>query len=362
MRWSLRYPEQSASQLNRREVVDVLLTRARTRIPRRIRQPCEHPARPPIAAACGPAIRSQPFFSSPIRRMCGVYPAAVAAPSPVGLSYALSRGMCCGSSFVGSGRLTSDSLDRRCQEPPFQHVRPGDHHPQRSTVAIGHQALFRAYFFLGRWDSCPSFSPPKRALPSVAPRRPAATPTAPRRVRHTRRPRPPRFARRSLLQAQRWNQSWTVLLGSISPLGQLVPLAATAQPEDDRIQHFPPIGNLPPSRFLGPEFQEDRLDPPPQLVGDFPDRTQRFASRLPADHGSVSCRYARKWSLLATSSFMQKVFRRFSDSYLTSDRCRRSSSLHRVADSTRRVTENRPGRRTRSSGTCVLRPRSYLTR
>ena len=86
--------------------------------------------------------------------------------------------------------------------------------------------------------------------------------------------------------------------------------------EDDRIQHFPPIGDLPPSRFLGPEFQEDRLDPPPQLVGDFPDRTQRFASRLPADHGSVFCRYARKWSLLATSSFLQKVFRRFSDSYL----------------------------------------------
>src|SRR5208337_127278 len=100
------------------------------------------------------------------------------------------------------------------------------------------------------------------------------------------------------------------------PLGQLVPLAAAAHPEDDRIQHFPPIGDLPPSRFLGPEVQEDRLDPPPQLVGDFPDRTQRFASRLPADHGSVSCRYARKWSLLATSSFLQKVFRRFSDSYL----------------------------------------------
>src|SRR5208337_1171648 len=98
----------------------------------------------------------------------------------------------------------------------------------------------------------------------------------------------------------------------------LVPLAAAAHPEDDRIQHFPPIGDLPPSRFLGPEAQEDRLDPLPQLVGDFPDRTQRFASRLPADHGSVSCRYARKWSLLATSSFLQKVFRRFSDSYLAS--------------------------------------------
>ena len=188
--------------------------------------------------------------------------------------------------------------------------------PRRSPPPAVHRrhrspGSFWCPFFLGRWDSCPSFSP--RSGPCPASRRPAATPTAPRRVRHTRRPRPPRFARRSLLQPA-LEPVVDSALGSV-PLGQLVPLAAAAQPEDDRIQHFPPIGDLPPSRFLGPEFQEDRLDPPPQLVGDFPDRTQRFASRLAADHGSVSCRYARKWSLLATSSFLQKVFRRFSDSY-----------------------------------------------
>src|SRR5208283_4813386 len=210
------------------------------------------------------------------------------------------------------GPLDHDTLDRRCQEPPFQDVRPGDHHPQRSTVAIGHQALFGALFSSVGGILARLFPP--RSGPCPASRRPAATPTAPRRVRHTRRPRPPRFARRSLLQpsagTSRGQCSWVRTARAVGPTGSR---CASGR---DRIQHFPPIGDLPPSRFLGPEFQEDRLDPPPQLVGDFPDRTQRFASRLPADHGSVSCRYARKWSLLATNSFLQKVFRRFSDSYL----------------------------------------------
>ena len=270
-----------------------------------LRQPCERPLDHPSPRLVA-LHRSQPFVSSPIRRMCGVYPAAVAAPSPVGLSYALSRGMCCGSSFVGSAarpRYSRSSLPGASvpARSPRRSPPPAVHGRHRSPGS------FWCPFFLGRWDSCPSFSPPKAGLAQRS-RRPAATPTAPRRVRHTRRPRPPRFARRSLLQpsavTSRGQCSWSI------PLGQLVPLAAAAQPEDDRIQHFPPIGDLPPSRFLGPEFQEDRLDPPPQLVGDFPDRTQRFASRLPADHGSVSCRFARKWSLLATSSFLQKVFRR----------------------------------------------------
>ena len=176
-----------------------------------------------------------------------------------------------------------------------------------------HHALFGALFSSVGGILARLFPP--QSGPCPASRRPAATPTAPRRVRHTRRPRPPRFARRSCCRSRSLEPVVDSALGSV-PLGQLVPLAAAAQPEDDRIQHFPPIGDLPPSRFLGPEFQEDRLDPPPQLVGDFPDRTQRFASRLSADHGSVSCRCARKWSLLATSSFLQKVFRRFSDSYL----------------------------------------------
>src|SRR5208337_4398936 len=88
------------------------------------------------------------------------------------------------------GPLDHNTLDRRCQEPPFQHVRPGGHPPQRSTVAIGHQALFGALFSSVGGILARLFPP--RSGPCTASRRPAATPTAPRRVRHTRRPRPPR--------------------------------------------------------------------------------------------------------------------------------------------------------------------------
>ena len=78
--------------------------------------------------------------------------------------------------------------------------------------------------------------------------------------------------------------------GALGPesLGQLVPLAAAPHPEDDRVDHHPPVGNPAAGRLPGPEVQEDRLDPPPQVVGDFPDRRQRLASGLGAGHGSDS--------------------------------------------------------------------------
>lgn len=47
---------------------------------------------------------SQDVFSSPTRRMCGVYEALVAAFSAVGLSNPLSRHRCCGFSSFGLGR------------------------------------------------------------------------------------------------------------------------------------------------------------------------------------------------------------------------------------------------------------------
>src|SRR5689334_18813074 len=53
-----------------------------------------------------PFDRSHAFFSSPIRRMGGTYPPAVAAARPFGLSYALSRHRCCSTS-CGSGRSTT---------------------------------------------------------------------------------------------------------------------------------------------------------------------------------------------------------------------------------------------------------------
>ena len=91
-----------------------------------------------------PCDRSQPFFSSPIRRMCGK--GCGRRPFPRWVVVRLIQGHVLRLILCRFGPLDHDTLDRRCQEPPFQHVRPGDHHPQRSTVAIGHQALFGALF------------------------------------------------------------------------------------------------------------------------------------------------------------------------------------------------------------------------
>ena len=192
-----------------------------------------------------PCDRSQPFFSSPIRRMCGVYPAA-SPPFPPLVVVRLIQGHVLRLILCRLWPLYHYTLDRRCQEPPFQHVLPGDHHPQRSTVAIGHHALFGALFssvggILAR------LSP--QSGPCPASRRPAATPTAPRLVRHTRRPRPPRFARRSLLQPALESVVDSALRSV--PLWQLVPLAVSAQRKMIAFRFFRQLATFRPVCFLG---------------------------------------------------------------------------------------------------------------
>ena len=158
----------------------------------------------------------------------GVYPAAVAAPSPVGLSYALSRGMCCGSSFVGSGRSTTILSIVAARSLRSSTFAPAITTPSGPPVP-GHRSpgsFWCPFSSVGGGGFLPIFT---RSGPCPASRRPAATPTAPRRVRHTRRPRPPRFARRSLLQPS-MEPVVDSALGSV-PLGQLVPLAALRSPE-----------------------------------------------------------------------------------------------------------------------------------
>src|SRR4051794_23866390 len=81
-------------------------------------------------------------------------------------------------------------------------------------------------------------------------------------------------------------------LGAI-PLGHLLPLATAPHPEDDPIEHLPPVGDVASGGLPGPVLLEDGLDPPPELIGDLPDRAQRLGSRLAAGHGSGSCCEAR---------------------------------------------------------------------
>ena len=202
-----------------------------------------------------PCDRSQPFFSSPIRRMCGVYPAAVAALPPLG----------CRTPYPGAC-AAAHPLSVRAARPRYSRSSlPGASVPGRSPRRSPPPAVHRRHrspgsfwcpFFLGRWDSCPSF-PPEAGL-------------AQHRVGRLPLPlHPAEFVtlgdqdRPDSLEDPCCSPALEPVvdsaLGSV-PLGQLVPLAAAAHPEDDRIQHFPPIGDLPLSRFLGPEFQEDRLE------------------------------------------------------------------------------------------------------
>ena len=199
-------PEQSASQLNQREVVDVLLL-VPHQDPAALRQPCERPLDHPSPRLV--ALRSVAallFLADPadVRGVSGCGP----APSPVGLSYALSRGMCCGSSFVGSGRSTtilSIVAARSLRSSTFAPAITTPSGPPSPSVTMP----FWCPFCLGRWDSCPSFSPPKRALPSIASAgchslHPAEFVTL------GDQDRPDSFEDPV---SPTWNQSWTVLLG-----------------------------------------------------------------------------------------------------------------------------------------------------
>lgn len=89
------------------------------------------------------------------------------------------------------------------------------------------------------------------------------------------------------------------------PLGQLVPLAAAAEAEDDAVEGRPPVDPVPAAVLLRRQrgvLQQDRLDPLPQLVGDLPDGLKRLdLSSLPS-HGCVSrgdrrdtSKYANGW-------------------------------------------------------------------
>ena len=59
--------------------------------------------------------------------------------------------------------------------------------------------------------------------------------------------------------------------------GQLVPLAARAQAEDNAVERPAPVGVVPATGLGGPEFLEQREKALPEGVGDFPDRPQGLA-------------------------------------------------------------------------------------
>src|SRR5512135_1236876 len=223
-----------------------------------------------------PFDRSHGFVSSPMRRMCGVYPASVAAARLSGLSNALSRLRCCSSS-AGSGRSTTMAsivAFNRCCSTTLAPAITSPSGPPSPSV----NRLFLVPCFPRSVGLLPVFSPPEAGL-------------AQHRV--GRLPLPLHAAEFVTLGDQHrpdpgedtpLNPPLEPLVdGTLGaePLGQLAPLAAAAHPEDDPIEHLPPVGDLAPGGFLGPELPQDRLDLLPELVRDLPDCSQRRASRFP---------------------------------------------------------------------------------
>src|SRR4051812_28526546 len=244
----------------------------RTRIPRHFDSHAKVRSTTQRRGLC-PFDLSQDFLSSPIRRMWGMYPAAVAAPSPRGLSNAASRHRCCGSSAVGSGRSTTiaSMVASRsfCSTTLAAAVTTPSGPPAPST-----RILFLVPFLPRSVGFLPTFFPPE---PGLAQHRVGRLPLPldPAELvalGDEHRPDAPEHpAGGPPLEP--------VVDGALGPepLGQLVPLAPAPHPEDDAVDHLPPVGDLAAGRLLGPEVQEDRLDPTPKVIRDFPDRSERLA-------------------------------------------------------------------------------------
>jgi hypothetical protein len=74
-------------------------------------------------------------------------------------------------------------------------------------------------------------------------------------------------------------------------VGELVPLAAGAEAEDDPVEGGPQVDAGPTAVRLRRRWgvgQEDRLDPLPEGIGDFPDGLQRLDVTFRPGHGCVS--------------------------------------------------------------------------
>src|SRR3954467_5988212 len=205
-----------------------------------------------------PLVRSQGFFPSPIRRMCGTYPPSDAASRLRGLSYPLSKFRSCSTSS-GSGRSTTIasivSLRSFCSTTfaPAIATPNGPPSPSVSRLFLV-PSLPRSVGFL------PVFFPPE---PGLAQHRVGTLPLP---------LHPAEFVALGdqhgpdLLHDAAFDPALEPVVDralGAEPFGQLVPLAAAPHPEEDRVEHLPPVGDPPPGGLPGPELLEDRLDPLP---------------------------------------------------------------------------------------------------
>ena len=224
-----------------------------------------------------PLDRSHGLFSSPIRRMCGVYLASTAACRPVGLSYPLSRLKCCGCLAVGWGRFTTmASIVARSilQSGTFAPSMASPNGPPSPSTSTD----FFVPFFPRSVGFLPTFFPPEPGLTQPAVGGLPFPLDAPKFVALADQNRPDLLHHAAGTPALK-----PVVDGALGSelAGQLVPLATGPHPEDDAVEDQPPVGVVPAREFPRPELLEDRLDPQPQVVGDFPNRGQRLGLGCP---------------------------------------------------------------------------------
>src|SRR3954447_399346 len=218
--------------------------------------------------------------------MCGTYPPSDAASRLLGLSYPLSKFRFCSTSS-GSGRSTTIASIvsfRSFCSTTFAPAIATPNGPPSPSVS----RLFFVPFLPRSVGFLPVFFPPEPGL-------------AQHRVRTLPLPlHPAEFValgdqhRPDPLDDTPLDPALEPVVGralGAEPLGELVPLAAAPHPEDDRVEHLPPVGDLASGRLLGPGLEEDGLDPLPERVGDLPERWEgvdlrlRFGLPLPLGRG-----------------------------------------------------------------------------
>src|SRR5512143_2556564 len=177
------------------------------------------------------------------------------------------------------GPLDDDRLHRRLQELHVGHIGPGADHPERAAVALDQQALLGA-----------RLAPVGGGLARLFPPEPGLAQHPVGRL--------PLPVHRPELVA-RLDQHCPDLLEDPVPapplepavhravvaelLGELVPLTAAAEAEDDPVERRPPVDPLAAAVTPGRRrcvLPQERLDPLPEPVGDLPDGFQRLGFSL----------------------------------------------------------------------------------
>lgn len=212
-------------------------------------------------------------FSSPIRRMCVIYPASSAASSPVGLSYPLSRQRCCSTSS-GSGRSTtmesmvaSRSL-QSCRFAPSSTAAKGP--PSASTKILFFVPSFPRSVGLG-----PIFSPAEPGLVGASVGGLPCPIKAAEFVAFGNKLFPDALEKTLFHPLLEPVMNTTVIAKF---LRYVIPLATRTHPKDDRLEHTTKVHSTPAAHSSRrTEFIEYRSDALPQGIGDNPNRRHCFS-------------------------------------------------------------------------------------